>query len=185
MNLVKVLTLSIMKGFVYYIKSSHTPKVYVGSSIQTPHARMQGHKKDYREQYNNITSFKILCYDDAYMEVIEELEDDDRYNLIAQLLVREGHHIRTVDCVNKCIMGRTWDEYYADNRLDIIEQNKIWADANKEKVHGYKKKYDMNHKEQAKKYRTIPFICECGGECGQGQKARHFKSKMHIAYLKL
>ncbi len=174
-----------MKGIVYYIKSKHTPKVYVGSSIQTPEARMSGHKSDFKTGYHNITSKEILCFDDVYMEVIEEWEDDDRDTLIARLLVREGHFIRTVDCVNIDTPGRTHAEYYEDNRLYIITRNKIWADANKEKVHGYKTKYNAlpSTKERKKIYTSTPFICECGGKYTQGNKCMHIKSKRHQAYL--
>jgi hypothetical protein len=84
---------------------------------------MDRHETSFRNKIYDTTSREILCYGDAYMEVIEELEDEDRDTLIARLIVLEAHHIKTVDCVNKNIPGRTHAEWIEDNKEWLQEYN--------------------------------------------------------------
>jgi hypothetical protein len=59
------------------------------------------------QNYNNDRgcSSKILFqkYDDVRIELIEEFPCENKM----ELNKREGHYIRTLDCVNKVIPGRT------------------------------------------------------------------------------
>jgi hypothetical protein len=62
---------------------------------------------------DNITS-KILFekYDDVRIELIEEFPCENKM----ELNKREGHYIRTLECVNKLVAGRTKKEWREDNK---------------------------------------------------------------------
>ena len=83
------------------------------------------------------TSQELLKYDDAYIELIEEVPCNNK----EQLLKREGEIIRTTEyCVNRCISGRTHAE---------------WKNDNVERLKQYQKEYDENRKEQKKLYNKM------------------------------
>jgi type II secretory pathway component HofQ len=110
-----------------------------------------------------MSSFEILEYEDAYIELIELIEYNDK----SELTAREGHYIRTMDCVNIRIEGRTKkekDKDYRENnketliikakqyRIDNKEKIKQYNIDNKEKIKIIQKNYRNNNKEQAKQY---------------------------------
>ena len=141
-------------GKVYKIYSEQTNKVYIGSTTKLLLQRFLRHKKDYR-LYNNgkfhfVTSFHILEYDDCNIELIEEVEFDDKKELIK----RERYHIENnINCVNKRVEGRTRKEYNEQNREKISERAKQWYLVNKDKI---KEKVEQNKEkisERQKKYR--------------------------------
>ena len=80
--------------------------------------KLNDHKKNYKAYLNGtyqfVTSFKILELGDAYIELLEEINCDNKN----QLEKREGELIREHknNCVNRCIAGRTKQEYYIDNK---------------------------------------------------------------------
>ena len=43
----------------------------------------------------------------------------------------EGHYIRSLECVNKYIPGRTYKQYYNDNKDTIKQSVKLYNDENK------------------------------------------------------
>ena len=92
-----------MKGYIYSIRSHQTPNIYIGSTIQILCKRMSQHKREYKNQQKYCSSFEIIQYEDAYIELIEIVE----FNEKTELFAREGHYIRTMECINKLIMGRT------------------------------------------------------------------------------
>jgi len=116
-------------------------------------------------------------------------------------------------CLNRCIAGRTQKEWYENNKEYVIEKNKKWYENNKEHMKEYgkewreknkelikekKKEYSENNKEHIKKYKkewgeknkelikekkTEKFDCDCGGKYLHNNKARHLKTKKHIAFM--
>ncbi len=88
-------------GKIYKIKSSKTDNVYIGSTIQTLNERFVKHKSDYKRFQNgkggNITSFEIIKYPDAIIELIEEMTFETKDDM----LFRERYHIENNNnCVN-------------------------------------------------------------------------------------
>jgi hypothetical protein len=128
-----------MKGRVYVIKSKQTTDIYFGSTIQSEYERMREHNKDYKKyvvtQKKYISSFEIIKFGDAYMEMLEEHEEDTKEELIATLKAREGNYIQTVTCVNRYVPART---------------HKQWAEDNKESQSVIRKKYREDHKAEIK-----------------------------------
>jgi hypothetical protein len=140
-----------MKGSIYAIRSHQTPNIYIGSTIQILCKRFGGHKRDYKNQQKYCSSFEIIQYEDAYIELIEIVE----YNEKSELFAREGYYIRTMECVNKLIMGRTHKEYakewYDENKKRILEERKKYAIDNKDKIKEYQTKYKNDNREKIKK----------------------------------
>ena len=109
---------------VYAIRSHQTDKIYIGSTTQTLARRFCKHKSG-----KPCSSSQILAFDDVYIELLENYVCADKNELSR----REGELIRTIDCVNKRIAGRTSAEYrgehknekhqyYVDNKEHIREQ---------------------------------------------------------------
>ena len=98
-------------GKIYCIRSNQTDDVYYGSTTQPLYKRLSSHKNKFKmwktQNHHFITSFEILKYDDAYIELVENFP----CNSIEELHKREGEIIRANECVNKRIAGRNKKEY--------------------------------------------------------------------------
>ena len=122
-------------GRIYKISSPQTDNVYIGSTTQDIHKRLQQHIKDYRQYQNGkkyyISSFEIVKYDDVIIEVIEEIE----YINKNKLLDRERYFIESIEnIVNKYRPITTKEEKKEDMKVYRIE--------NKENI---KEKINLNH----------------------------------------
>ena len=128
-------------GKIYTIRSHLTDEIYIGSTTQPLTKRLSKHKSDYKiwknGKRNYVTSFKIIDFGDAYIELLEECPCDSKMLLEK----REGELIRSTACVNRCIAGRTKKEYYEDNKEHMKAYKSQWAKDNREKI---KTKYHEN-----------------------------------------
>ena len=104
-------------GKVYCLRSHQTDDVYIGSTCTPLHKRLYYHRSDYTrwkdDKYHYVTSFKILEYDDAYIELLEDYPCERK----EQLYKREKELIREMDRVNKrieCLSKRDWREYFSN-----------------------------------------------------------------------
>ena len=114
-----------MKGKIYIIRSHQTEDVYYGSTIQKYlSSRLASHNANYKKylngKYENVSSFSIIQYADAYIELVEEIECQTK----EELKTREGEYIRHNECVNKRIAGRTKRQYYDEERDKILKYHK-------------------------------------------------------------
>jgi len=146
-------------GKIYTLRSNQTDKFYIGSTTQSLSKRFYEQKKHYKQYLDGkkhyITSFDILQYEDAYIELLEEFPCENKI----QLCKREGELIRCSNCVNKRIEDRTIKE---------------WFEENKDKIKEYQKKYREQNKVN----------CECGGSyCGLSNRINHLKTNRHLNYL--
>jgi len=162
---------------IYKISSSQCNKFYIGSTIQTLNKRLSAHKTNYKSYEKGIrhytTSYEVVKYDDAIIELIKDVKCENR----KQLEKIEGecileHHNRIL---NKRVEGRTRKEYYEMNSEKIKGQSKANYEANKDK----KKEYYQANKEKLHE----KFNCECGGKYIFSEKARHAKTKMHQLFI--
>lgn len=205
------------EGKIYKIVTEQSNKCYVGSTCDTLIVRMNNHKTDYNCWLNGgthfVTSFEILKYDDAKIELIELYPCETKRDL----LQREGHYQRLLDCVNKCIAGRTKTQYYEDNKTIISDKRKQWRNNNKkhyseqrkksDKKYYENKKYEIrdkqtmyydNNKEHIKRKTTQYYennkqeiankrgqkvICDCGILITKGNISTHKKSNRHIKLM--
>ena len=153
-----------MKGKIYAIKSHKTKDIYYGSTIQKLlSSRLSCHKNNFKNQKVYCSSYEIIKYNDAYIELVEEYDCDTK----EQLKSREGYYIRNNDCVNKNIPDRTMKEWYIDNKEKHDEKCKLYNKINKETISLYQKDYqkdyyeinknklDEDRKDYQKKYREM------------------------------
>ena len=148
------------RGKIYCLRSHQTDLVYIGSTIQGLAERIGGHRADYRMwlkgTYHYVTSFEIVKYDDAYIELVEDYPCKTK----AELERREGQVMRdTENCCNRIIAGRTYAEYYIDNKEKIVEYGAKWRAENKDKLIEQNAKYYQDNKEKYKEQMSI-YYCE-------------------------
>ena len=190
------------KGKIYKIECLTTGLIYVGSTTKDYLSqRLTKHKHHYTEYLNSnkryMTSFEILKNNNYRIYLLEEVNCENK----EQLLAREGHYIRTLECVNRCINGRTQQQYRDENKerfkqryIDNIDKHKQYYENNKEHKLKKVKEYYETNKEKIKEYRETrkedirqkraeKFNCPCGLEIQRGNQARHNKTKKHHAYL--
>ena len=157
------------RGKIYTIRSPQTDEIYIGSTIDTLSKRFYKHKNDFKRwktgKYSYVTSYKILEYDDCYIELLEMCPCNNKMELTR----KEGELIRANEkCVNKVQPGRTTKEYCQDNREERNRRTKEWR---------------TNNPEKQKQYQNQKHNCPCGGRYKNNSKARHLKSKKHLKYL--
>ena len=93
-------------GYVYALRSYQTDDVYIGSTFGTLRHRLYYHKHDLKQhnggKYKYVSSYEIVKYEDAFIEMIEKYENVNKMELHRH----EGVTIRnTENCVNKRIAG--------------------------------------------------------------------------------
>jgi len=123
-------------GKIYTIRCKEDNNlIYCGSTVQPLYKRWHQHKKKYNKEndkeYNKLLYVKMreIGIDCFYIELYENFNCDN----IEQLLKREGEVIRELGNLNKRIEGRTYKEYYKDNKEQYKEHNKKYYNENKDK----------------------------------------------------
>ena len=183
-------------GKIYTIRSYQTDDIYIGSTTQTLTKRLSSHKMKFKNWENGknrrTSSFEIIKYDDAYIELLELFPCSSKLELHR----REGQLIREMDCVNKRVEGRTKKEYCEENKDKIKMKNQKYREANKDKIKMTNQKYREENRdkmrEARKKYYEAnkdklrhKYICECGGKFIHKHKSTHLKSQKHKKYIQL
>ena len=138
-------------GKIYKIVGNN--KIYVGSTCERLLCqRLSGHIRSYKSYQkgkgDNVTSFQCLTDPDHYIELLELCQCDTK----DELHKCERKWIEQLECVNRCIVGRTTKEYREDNNDKIKEQHKKYREDNKEQTKEYNKQYRDKHNEQIKAY---------------------------------
>jgi len=141
--------LDYQNGKIYVIRSYKTDLVYVGSTTQQLCQRMSNHRKNYKlwlkNKCNFMTAYKMLEYDDAYIELLEKYPCNNKNELER----KEGEYIRNIGkAVNKIIAGRTDAEYKKDNRDKI--HKKCECECGGHHIHNHKARHLRTNKH--KKY---------------------------------
>jgi hypothetical protein len=190
------------RGKIYKIISQSHPEIYpyYGSTIQKTLAeRMGNHRGQYKgytngKQRSYCTSYKLLCFDDAQIILVEKYSCESKDELVA----REAYYIRKYNCVNKIIPDRKTPEYfkkyYQENkdkimaqreyRIDDIKQKqKEWYRKNKQKADEMHREYYEQNKQSIQEKQSEKFICRCGGKYTRAHKTTHEKSKKHIKWI--
>jgi hypothetical protein len=112
---------------------------------------MCNHRGNYKAWYKDntygyISSFEILKYDDAYIELLEEFPCENS----AQLHKKEGEHIRLHRdmCVNVQVAGRSKNEYAEEHKKKTDAYQEAYREVHKEQHCAYDKAYHEDHKEK-------------------------------------
>ena len=191
--------------------------IYIGSTTKNYLSqRMVAHRNGYNTYKKCgsrfMTSYKLFDKYGIENCKIYLLESVDA-NSIDELMLREGHYIRTLQCVNKNVVGRTkkeyWQVYYQEHNEELRERNRVYYHDHIEEERERRRLYHQDHieeerernrvyyqvrieeeKERGRVYREknckkikIKFVCECGSECRIRDKSRHNKSIKHKTYL--
>ena len=138
--------------------------IYIGSTTRPLSERMNRHRNDFKKNIVCCSS-KILF--DKYglsnckIVLIEEYSCDNK----EQLKRKEGEFQQLQKCVNRCVAGRTRQEYeqfrketkkeyYQINKQHILTRQKAYlsSDSNKEKRQLYMKEYNKNYKLRTEAY---------------------------------
>jgi hypothetical protein len=166
-------------GKIYTIRSYQTDDIYIGSTTQTLTKRLSTHKSDFKRwkkgTYHYVTSYELIKYSDVYIELLELCPCDTKIELHR----REGELIRSMDCINKNVNGRTDKE----RKEYIKEYKKEYYQENKEKIKIQKKEYYQENKDKINEQKKEKLKCECGIYYGKYNKSHHFKSKKHLKFV--
>ena len=161
---------------VYKITCNVTGLIYVGSTTQELHKRLQHHKACYKRyldgKFHFLTSFKVLENNDYDIHLINSYDFDNKIDLLS----KENHYIKKLKCVNKNVAGRTQAEYRTDNKEKIKEYYQDNKDDLKEKH----KIYNQQNKIQISARKKTICVCSCGCSYKKCDKARHQRSNKHI-----
>ena len=132
-------------GKIYKITDLGYTKCYIGSTCESLSQRMARHRAKYVRVLNGVkmdTSSTLLFNEFGSENCKIELIENYPCQNVEELRKREGFFISTIDCVNRCIAGRTQRE---------------WIEQNSERVKKIKTKYYENNKdvckERARKHR--------------------------------
>lgn len=147
---------------IYKLVSSQTDKFYIGSTTRELCKRKAEHKYEYKKYLENnnntyITSYEIMKFEDAKIELIKEVKCENRKELekIEGECIKEYHD----RILNKQIAGRTAKEYRETNRetakeyreankIQIVRLKKEWYETNKEYIKNKQKEYYEANKER-------------------------------------
>ena len=168
-------------GKIYVLRSHQTEDIYIGSTTTKLSKRLYEHKSKFKlwknGKYPYTTSFELMKYDDIYIELLQGYSCDSKM----ELHKREGEFIRSVNCLNKNVAGRTHKEWRDDNKEKKKEYNKEYREGHKDKRKEYLKEYSEKNKNKINKY----YDCECGGKYTYKNKSTHFKSQKHLNHIPL
>lgn len=177
-------------GIIYKIECLETGLVYYGQTTQTLKKRFISHKSKFKIGDNHTHSvYEVLKNGFAFASVVEVVDDE------SMLCEREFFYIKNNECVNQ-INGNSLDDlyyteyrktymedYYKDNKENLLEYYKKYREANHEALLEKSKKYRETNKEAILAKQKEKYTCECGSTLRKSDKARHEKSQTHKAYL--
>ena len=170
-------------GQIYTLRSHQTDAVYIGSTCSALRHRLCEHKSKYKEwkegKYQYTSSFEIIKYDDAYIELLEDFPCDNK----KELNRREGQLIRQNACVNKCVAGRTNEEWKQENKEKVVGYQRAHYDANKDVCMLRAKTHYQNNKESIAQYKAEKVTCECGAVVARCNIGNHKKTEKHALLL--
>jgi hypothetical protein len=136
-------------GKIYAIKSHNTDKIYIGSTCDKRLSSYLGkHTYNYRKYLKGekgfVSSFDVLECGDYYIELLEKVECTCK----EELLTRERHYIKTMECVNHRQPGRTKKMYREDNKEHLNQYHKKWRENpdNKKSANERSKKFYQDNK---------------------------------------
>ena len=147
-------TINYNNGKIYKIEAINGEEgdIYIGSTTkQYLSQRMTKHRENYNRwkqgKHHKVSSYDLFeKYGISNCQII--LLENCPCESKDQLHARESHHIKTLNCINKCIPGRTRREYYEDKKDQVLERNKQYRIVNKERVSGQRKQYYQDNKDK-------------------------------------
>ncbi len=178
-SIVSIMVQDFAKGKIYKITNDLNDDIYVGSTCDTLVKRFIYHKSDSKKEIEQIRPLYKLMHEIGFqrfrIQLIEDYPCEDLY----QLRQREGYWIRQIGTLNQRIESRTDKEYHQDNKDKInLRHREHWKDVKDVTNEKRREKYEEN-KEKIR----VRIICECGAEICKRDKAKHERTKKHIALI--
>ena len=144
------------KTKIYKIWSLLGDKIYIGSTTKEYLSqRMTAHRNDYQKwkRSNKKYMSSFILFDEYGIEnCLIELLEAKECNNIHEARQLEGGYIRTLDCVNKRIAGRSdkdsMTEHYNNNREQLIDRANQFYKNNKEAIRARANEFYKNNKEE-------------------------------------
>jgi hypothetical protein len=143
------------RGKIHKIVDVGYNKCYFGSTIEKLLSnRMSRHRSTYKNYLSDKLKTRVTSFDlfDEYSIENCKIELFENYPCSSkqELEAREGHYIRTTDCVNKHIMGRTKEQWTKDNEERLKDLKKKWQEDNKEHIKDLKQQNYQRDKKRIK-----------------------------------
>jgi hypothetical protein len=166
-------------GKIYKLTCNETDDVYIGSTCEKLSVRKAKHHDKYkaflRGTYRFTTSFKLYEISNCVVDI--ELVELFPCNSKDELHAREKYWIQnTQNTVNKNLPTNSYAEYYIQNKAKILNNVKLYRDANKDKI----KEYFEANKERLRIHAARKYTCECGKTLLIKGKSEHELTKKHI-----
>ncbi len=144
---------------IYKIYSPSKNLIYIGSTTQTLSQRLAGHLRD-KKNYDkdntkkSYTSFIVLDCEDYKIELLEEYACNNR----TQLHKKEGEYIKNIECVNKCVAGRTKKEYNKQYNIANADKRKEYRITNADKIKEQIKQCHIANADKIKEYKKQQYL---------------------------
>ena len=152
---------------IYCIRNSITEDIYVGHTTQALSKRMEKHRSDFKKRKSVLPKlhehFEEYGIENFYIEKITDCQNCQDVEDVRKI---EGEYIRKMGTLNKCIAGRTNEEYREDNAEQIKETKRLHYENNKEY---YKQKNQENY------YNKIDEIKETQKNYYQNHKDEYYE----------
>ena len=175
------------RGKIYKIVDVGYNKCYIGSTAENClSSRMSRHRYDYKI-YKQTLQKKMRCFDifDEYGVENCKIELIEHYpcNSIEELRKREGYFIQNAECVNRCVAGRTKNEWHYDNKEHCNKKSNTHYYNNREqRLRQEKERRELN-KGTINAKKKVSHLCECGVSYTNSHKARHKQTQRHQHYI--
>ena len=143
-------------GKIYKIVDVGYNKCYIGCTTEPLSKRMDRHRKYYKQylEKGKIDTRSRMMFDEYGVENCKiELIENYPCNSKEELLRREGEYIKNIECVNKCVAGRTAKEYKQEHKEYFNATRREHYKNNKEAHNQKVKEYQEQHKEEIAKRR--------------------------------
>lgn len=127
----------------------HTTKKYLCQRWATHKGQYNYWKKTGVGYCYSFILFEKYGIDNCRISLIENYPCNSHDEASA----REGNFIRTMECCNKRIEGRTYQEWFIDNKDKVKEYKKEYRQENKQKIKEYRQKNKEKLNQYQREYR--------------------------------
>ena len=138
-------------GFIYKLAHNDTEikEIYIGSTSNLKRRKYQ-HKRNCITEANksyNLNVYQFIRSNGGFVNWNIFQIEEVKYNTKYELHARERYHIELLNpALNKSIPTRTKEEWYIDNKEEILEQRKQYHNDNKAIILERAKKYYNDNK---------------------------------------
>ena len=124
---------------------------------------------------NSFDLFNEFGIENCKIELVENYACSSK----EELLKREGFYIANNPCVNRKVSGRTFKEYYEQNKPTCLAQRREYKEKHKEKA----REQHQKRFQERKHILLEKYLCGCGMHYTFQHKKRHEKCKHHQEWL--